>query len=100
MYLFTLIPTLLILLWYNIGLVSRFGGTPGKLIVGIKVIRLDEQPVTLKEAFLRYSVLLAITIFGCTITVFSLFAVDARIYDSLGWLQQQQYLSSLSPTLF
>jgi uncharacterized RDD family membrane protein YckC len=100
LYLFTLLPTILVLLWYNIYLVSRFGGTPGKLIVGIKIISLSEQPVTWQQAFLRYSVLLALTIFGCTITIFSIFAADTLYYDNLGWMQKQQYLTSLSPIMF
>jgi uncharacterized RDD family membrane protein YckC len=31
-------------------LVKKYGGTPGKLIVGIKIIKLDGTDVTWKEA--------------------------------------------------
>ncbi len=100
MYFITLVPNILIILWYQVYLVKRFGGTPGKLIVGIKVLKLNLKPISWKEAILRYSVLLGITIYGLIVTISSLIKADTQTYNNLGWLQKQQYLIFLSPILY
>ena len=40
-YMLTIVPSLLFGLWYNVYLVQKYGGTPGKLIAGIKIIDLN-----------------------------------------------------------
>ncbi len=50
-----LIPGLFISFMYEIYLVRRFGGTPGKLLMGLRITRLDFSPVTYREAILRYA---------------------------------------------
>ena len=65
-YYFTVLPGLLFHFWYNIYLVKRNGGTPGKLIAGIRVLKIDGTEVTWREAFLRQIVTLALTIFWFT----------------------------------
>ncbi len=96
---FTAVPNILIGVWYHIYLVKKYGGTPGKLIAGIKIIKLDGSDVTIKEAFMRHSVLLLLTIFGQAIMAFSLLNADADYFDSLSWFKQQTYIVSLSPTM-
>lgn len=100
MYFITLVPNILIILWYQVYLVKRFGGTPGKLIVGIRILKLNLQPISWKEAILRYSILFVITIYVIIVTISSLTRADTQIYNNLGWLQKQQYLLFLSPILF
>src|SRR5690349_20176618 len=56
------IPGLLIGLWFHIYLVKRYGGTPGKLLVNIKITKLDGSGVGYKEAMLRYSVLFTMSV--------------------------------------
>jgi len=48
------VPDVLVGLLYNVYLVQRFGGTPGKLIVGIRIRKVNGSPVGYREAFLRY----------------------------------------------
>ncbi|MDR2674823.1 MAG: RDD family protein [Opitutaceae bacterium] len=48
------LPMVLLGLFYSVHLVRRHGGTPGKLIMGIRIRKLDGGPVGCKEAFLRY----------------------------------------------
>lgn len=57
------IPTLVFGLWYGIYLVKRYGGTPGKLLLNIKVCKLDGDPIAYKEAIIRYSVFFILTFF-------------------------------------
>jgi len=55
-YFFTIIPDLIFIFWYNIYLPKRYGGTPGKLIAGLKIVKLDSSSIGWKESVLRYSV--------------------------------------------
>src|SRR5258708_18759820 len=48
------LPNLLFCLFFGVYLVRRFGGTPGKLLVGIRIRKLDGSPVGYREAILRY----------------------------------------------
>lgn len=42
--------------FYNVYTTGKWGGTPGKLMVGIKVLRLDGSKIGWSNAWLRYSV--------------------------------------------
>jgi len=50
---YTVLPEFLFYFWFRIYLVKKYGGSPGKLIVGIKIIKLDGSDVTWREAILR-----------------------------------------------
>ncbi len=99
-YFFTLIPNFIFGLWYYIYLPKKYGGTPGKLIAGMKIIRLNGKSIDWKEALLRHSVLLVLTIFSAIMMTYCLLSADETIFNSLGWLKRSQYLMSLSPTFF
>lgn len=100
MYFYIIIPNLLFGIWYNIYLPKKYGGTPGKLIVGIKIIKIDGKPIGWKEAILRYSVLLGLTIFSVIVMIISLLKADENIFNSLSWLKRTEYLMSLAATPF
>jgi uncharacterized RDD family membrane protein YckC len=51
--LYAFLPNLVITFFLSIYLVKRFGGTPGKMIMRIKITKLNGSPVTYKEAILR-----------------------------------------------
>lgn len=99
-YFYTIIPNLLFALWYNVYLPKKYGGTPGKLAVGITIIKLNGQPIDWKEAILRHIVLLSLTVLGSVIIVVTIMEADEETYTRLGWLQRSQYLMSLSPVFF
>jgi uncharacterized RDD family membrane protein YckC len=48
---------------YSVGFVAVFGQTPGKMACGIKIMGNDHSPVTLKQAFMRHSVSLSMSVF-------------------------------------
>jgi len=54
----------LVRFFYMVYLPKRYGGTPGKLIVGIKIIKIDSTNIGWKEAILRESVVLIIWLLG------------------------------------
>jgi uncharacterized RDD family membrane protein YckC len=97
---YTLIPNLLFGLWYHIYLPKKYGGTPGKLIVGMKIIKLNGESIDWKEAILRHSVLLALTLFSIVMMTSCLISADETTFNSLGWLKRSEYLMTLSPMFF
>ena len=99
-YFYTVIPSLLFGLWYNIYLPKRYSGTPGKLVAGIKIIRLDGQSIEWKEAILRHIVLLVLSILSIIIMISCILSADEETYTRLSWLKQSQYLMTLSPIFF
>lgn len=99
-YFITFIPNFLFGLWYGIYLPKKYGGTPGKLVVGIKIIRIDGEPIDWKESILRYSINLVIILFSVIMMTVCILQVDDSVFTSLSWLNQSQYLMTLSPTFF
>lgn len=99
-YYFTSIFGIVLWLCYSVYLVKKYGGTPGKLLLGIKIVKLNKENVTWREAILRESVTL---IMGVCSTIFFIYAVsiaDITYYETLSWVQKSMYLVSLSPLLF
>lgn len=99
-YYFTFLPSLVFHFWYSIYLVKKHGGTPGKLIAGIKILKTNGEDVTWKESILRQIVTFILTIFVSIITMMALSRADGEYYESLTWMTKQQYLMTLTPILF
>lgn len=100
MYFYTLLPTILFMLWYNVYLPQKNGGTPGKVVAGIAIIRLDGNSISWKEAGLLYVVVFILGVFNMAMMSINLLKVDEATFLSLGWLKRSQYLISLSPSSF
>ena len=79
-YFFTIIPSLLFGFWYNVYLVQKYGGTPCKLISGIKIIKLNGENIEWKEAILRYIILFGIILFSIYIMICSINVADSSSY--------------------
>ena len=63
---------------YNVGCTARFGGTPGKLILGLRVIYQDGRRIDLQGAFLRYTPILALAVLAM-VPIVSILASIARL---------------------
>ncbi|HLN96751.1 MAG TPA: RDD family protein [Flavobacterium sp.] len=97
---YTMVPNLLFGLWYYIYLPKKYGGTPGKLLVGIKILKIDGRPIGWDEAVLRHVVLLVLQIFNVVITIMALDLADEDIYLTLSWFEKSAYLTALMPGYF
>lgn len=97
---YALVPNVLFGLFYYVYLVRRFGGTPGKLIVGIKIRKLNGESVGYREAFLRY---FPDFVFGLLVSVALLFPLlhmsDAE-YHSLSFTQRSRRMIELAPSWY
>lgn len=95
--LYYLIPGLAFGIWFHVYLVQRFGGTPGKLLLGIKIAKLDGSAVGYKESILRYSVLFVISVLSSVpIVIDSLGMTDAE-YFSMGWQDRSVEMVERAP---
>ncbi len=99
-YFYTLFPSILFMLWYNVYLPQKNGGTPGKLAAGLTIIRLDGNHISWKEAGLLYIVVFVLGIINMAMMSINLLKIDDTTFVSLGWLKRSQYLISLSPVSF
>jgi uncharacterized RDD family membrane protein YckC len=87
--LYNLVPSTLLGLFYGVYLVRRYGGTPGKLIVGVRIRKVSGEPVGYREAFLRYlpdcvlgllvSIALIIAVFHMSDTEYHALSVHERL---------------------
>ena len=100
MYFYTLLPNLLFILWYNVYLPQKNGGTPGKTMAGITIIRIDGNYISWKEAALLYVVLFSLSTLNIIMISCNVLKANDTLFMSLGWLKRSQYLMSFSPIFF
>ena len=96
--LYSMVPILLFGLWFNVYLVKTYGGTPGKLLLKIKITRLDGSDVSYHEATLRYSVSFVLSVLsGLPLTLAILGMSDAE-YFSLDWRERAATIRERAPS--
>lgn len=98
--LYYLIPNLLFGLWFYVYLVKRYGGTPGKLILKIKITKLDGSDVSYREAALRYSVLFVLSIFSAIPMILAAQGMSDTEYFSMNWQERSLVLIERSPSWY
>lgn len=92
-----LIPNLAFNLAFEVILVKIYGGTPGKLIMGLKIIQKNGDDINWKASFYRYSVEFFIAILGAYVLFLTLNLIDDSTYASLGFLKRNQLMSTINP---
>lgn len=95
--LYYFIPGLLIGLWFHVYLVKRYGGTPGKLALKIRIARLDGTAVGYKEAMIRYSVLFVLSALTSIGLIIGALNMSDTQYLSLGFQERTAKLVELAP---
>jgi len=95
--LYWFVPSLIIIIWFNVYLVQKYGGTPGKLLLKIKVVKVDGSDIGYKEAILRYSVdFVLILVLSAALDPIVLGMTDAE-YFSMDWKTRSIYIVSKAP---
>ena len=98
--LYYLIPGLIFNLWFHVYLVKRYGGTPGKLLLKIKIAKLDGSNVGYQEAILRYSVLFTITLVMSAGFIPVILQMTDAEYFSMGWKERIFYMDEHAPSWY
>lgn len=93
----SLVPFLAFEFFYDVFLVRRLGGTPGKLIAGIRIRKVDGSPVGWREAVLRH---LPAFLIGLTASI-AMVQAHLRMTDaefvSLTFLEYSRRVAILTP---
>jgi len=85
---------------FEVYFVTRFGGSPGKLSMGVRIAKLDGAKVGYKEAWIRYSVLFVITSLTAIALVISLTHVPNEEFLALTFKTRINHLEAGAPPWF
>jgi uncharacterized RDD family membrane protein YckC len=97
---YSFIPDMLIGLFYSVYLVRRFGGTPGKLIMGLRIRKVTGGPVGYREALLRFAPEFVLGILMSIALLPSLFHLTDAEYHALSFIERSQRLIQLAPAWY
>jgi uncharacterized RDD family membrane protein YckC len=100
LYIFSLLVNVIFFVWYHIYLVRVHGGTPGKILSGINIMKLDLEPAGWREAILRQSVELTLSLLYATVIIFTLIKTGIHRYDGLTSAQRYATIKLASPAFF
>ncbi len=94
------IPSSILFAMYHVYFNARFGGTLGKLAVGIRIAKPNGMRIGWSEAWKRSSVDIVFAFLILVFQVWALFHVDPQHFSSLGWMKRTKLLQSHMPSWF
>lgn len=95
--LYMLVPIQMATLFLHIYMVVKFGGTPGKLLMGLRIAQLDGAAVTVKHAVLRYGVLWALGLVISILTINAALGMTDAEFLSLSYLERTAAVGARVP---
>lgn len=95
-----ILVTNLINIFYHIYFPTRFGGTPGKLALGLHILKMNGDAIIYSDAFRRYLPNLLLGLIAIINTLFAVSKADAKLYNDMSWIKQSEYLQSLNSSMF
>ncbi len=85
---------------FKVFFLVKFGATPGKLVMKIKIVKTSFEPISYKEAFLRLSVnTLFIVLFLVAITI-AFKSLSYETYRVMSFLEKGRYMVKFYPSWF
>jgi uncharacterized RDD family membrane protein YckC len=87
-------------IFYHIYIPTRFGATPGKLALGLHILKMNGDAINFSDAFRRYLPNLLLGLIAIINTLFAVSKADAKVYNDLSWMKQSEYLQSLNSYMF
>lgn len=94
------LPSLALGLFYQVYLVGRYGGTPGKLLLKTRIAMQDGSAVTMKAAMIRYAVLFVLVALVSVATLMAIMQMTDDVYFSTGYLARSAKLLELMPSWY
>ncbi len=95
--LYTLIPEQLISAYLYVFMAVSYGGSPGKLAMGLRIVKLDGTSATLKVALLRYAVPWCLAFLISAFTISAALGMSDETYRSLDYFARSDAMDALSP---
>ena len=98
--LYYLVPGTFLGLFYSVYLVQRFGGTPGKLIIGIRIRKVSGDPVGYREALLRYFPEFILGMLMSIALLIPVFHMSDTEYHTLSFMERAKRMVELAPSWY
>lgn len=99
-HLYYLVPGTIFGLFYSVYLVRRFGGTPGKLIVGVRIRKVNGDPVGYREAVLRYFPEVVLGLLMSVALLISVLHMSDAEYHALSFLDRFTRMAKIAPSWY
>ncbi|MBL0743919.1 RDD family protein [Chryseolinea lacunae] len=96
-HLYTIAPHFMVLIFFHVYCVKRWGGTPGKLIVGLKIVKENGEDVGWREAFVRHSVMLALSLLTMCGTTAAALQLPEDTYGMATFMERSLLLAGVFP---
>lgn len=96
-YFFTLPVSLTLFFFYYVYCVKKWGGTPGKLILNLKIVKINGRPIDWREAVLRHCISIIYSIVGVIFMTIALSQISDELFDKLSYVQRGLLIASISP---
>lgn len=88
---------IMLVVTYDISFVAKYGQTLGKMAVGIKIVKIDGQLVSWKEAILRHSVNIIFAIINGVVLCYAITKIPESEYISLSWKARDLRINEFYP---
>ena len=96
-HLYYALPGILIFLFFHIYLVRRFGGTPGKRILGMRITMTDGSPITLNAALVRCAPLLVLNIASTVASVITSLNIGEAGFEGMNYFEKMEAMGKNAP---
>lgn len=96
--LYSFVPELLFTLFYCVFLVGRFGGTPGKRLLGLRIVTVDGDAVGYRHALLRCAPELLLSQLASIGMILASFQIADAEYHTLTMRGLGERLATLGPS--
>jgi uncharacterized RDD family membrane protein YckC len=94
------LPGTLVGLFYHVYLVRRFGGTPGKLIMRLRIRKVSGELVGYREALLRYAPEFLLGLLMSVALIPPLLQMTDAEFHALSFMERSKHLVDLAPRWF
>jgi uncharacterized RDD family membrane protein YckC len=98
--LYIFIPGQCLGLFLHVWMVRKYGGTPGKLVLGLRIAMSDGAPVTLPATLLRYAVMWGLGLCSSIAMIMAAMKITDEAYAGLSYIQRSQELVANAPSWF
>lgn len=92
------IPGTMIGMFLTVYLVRRYGGTPGKLVLKLRIQMKDGERISVKAALLRAAPMLALSVTTNVGNAYAAVYMNNAEYMSMGFMQRSAMLGAAAPS--
>jgi uncharacterized RDD family membrane protein YckC len=96
---YAFVPMELFGVFFYIYLAVRYGGTPGKLMLGLRIANLDGSRVLWKAAALRYAPFWILEVAMSVLTIMAALAMTDDAYAALGYFERSDAMDEQQPMI-